>query len=47
MAPFSARHSFLIDPDGVLRARWVAVRPSGHSQEVLAELISLQGETVL
>lgn len=47
MAPFSARHSFLIDPDGLLRASWVAVRPSGHSQEVLAELIRLQGETVL
>ncbi|MEA5415911.1 peroxiredoxin [Synechococcus sp. BA-132 BA5] len=47
MAPFSARHTFLMDPDGVLRANWVAVRPSGHSQEVLAELIRLQGETVL
>jgi peroxiredoxin Q/BCP len=45
LAPFSARHTFLIDPDGVLRARWVAVRPSGHSQEVLAELARLQGQT--
>jgi len=45
LAPFSARHTFLIDPDGVLRASWVAVRPSGHSQEVLAELVRLQGET--
>jgi peroxiredoxin Q/BCP len=36
--PFSQRHTFLIDPEGVLRARWVAVRPAGHSQEVLAEL---------
>jgi len=44
LAPFSARHTFLIDPDGVLRARWVAVRPSGHSQEVLAELVRLQGD---
>lgn len=44
-APFSARHTFLIDPDGVLRANWVAVRPSGHSQEVLAELSRLQGGT--
>lgn len=40
--PFSQRHTFLIDPDGVLRARWVAVRPAGHSQEVLAELQRLQ-----
>jgi len=38
LAPFSQRHTFLIDPQGVLRARWVAVRPLGHSQEVLGEL---------
>ncbi|MCP9833210.1 MULTISPECIES: peroxiredoxin [unclassified Cyanobium] len=47
LAPFSARHTFLIDPDGVLQASWVAVRPSGHSQEVLAELSRLQGDTAL
>jgi len=40
--PYSQRHTFLIDPQGVLRARWVAVRPAGHSQEVLAELQRLQ-----
>ena len=39
--PFSQRHTFLIDPDGVLRQIWVAVRPSGHSQEVLSSLKSL------
>ncbi len=38
IAPFSQRHSFLIDPAGILRERWVAVRPSGHSQEILASL---------
>lgn len=43
LSPFSARHTFLIDPDGVLRERWVAVRPSGHSQEVLEALARLQG----
>ena len=42
LAPFSARHTFLIDPDGVLRERWVAVRPSGHSVEVLDALERLQ-----
>ena len=41
ISPYSQRHSFLIDPDGVLRASWVAVRPSGHSQEILASLQSL------
>ena len=41
ISPYSQRHSFLIDPDGVLRERWVAVRPSGHSQEILASLQAL------
>jgi len=41
LAPYSQRHTFLIDPDGILRARWVAVRPNGHSQEVLKELQQL------
>ena len=41
ISPYSQRHSFLIDPDGVLRQRWVAVRPSGHSQEILASLQAL------
>jgi peroxiredoxin Q/BCP len=42
IAPFSQRHTFLIDPAGILRASWLAVRPSGHSQEVLATLLELQ-----
>ncbi|MFN9870112.1 MAG: peroxiredoxin [Cyanobacteriota bacterium] len=41
--PFSQRHTFLIDPQGTLRAVWTAVRPTGHSQEVLSELERLQG----
>jgi peroxiredoxin Q/BCP len=45
IAPFSQRHTFLIDPQGVLRARWTAVRPSGHSREVLEELRRLQAQT--
>ena len=42
MAPYSLRHTFLIDPDGVLRKRWVAVRPNGHAREVLDSLVSFQ-----
>ena len=38
LAPYSQRHTFLIDPNGQLRARWLGVRPLGHGQEVLAEL---------
>jgi peroxiredoxin Q/BCP len=45
ISPFSQRHSFLIDPEGVLRARWTAVRPAGHSREVLAELDRLRAGT--
>ncbi len=40
--PFSQRHTFLIDPSGIQRTVWTGVRPSGHSQEVLAELERLQ-----
>lgn len=42
LSPFSERHSFLIDPDGILRARWVDVSPIRHSQEVLGKLKNLQ-----
>jgi peroxiredoxin Q/BCP len=38
IAPYSQRHTFLIDPEGRLRQIWTAVRPSGHSGEVLAAL---------
>jgi len=39
----SLRHSFLIDPQGILRERFVDVRPASHSREVLARLDELQG----
>lgn len=44
LAPYSMRHSFLIDPEGILRHNFVAVRPSVHSQEVLAKLDELQAD---
>jgi peroxiredoxin Q/BCP len=47
MAPYSLRHTFLIDPDGVLRERWVAVRPNGHAREVLDSLTTLQSKTTI
>lgn len=45
IAPYSQRHTFLIDPNGILREHFVAVRPTGHSEEVLARLAALQNET--
>ena len=39
---YAARTTFLIDPTGVVRKVYRGVKPSGHSQEVLADLASLQ-----
>lgn len=38
----SLRHSFIIDPEGILRERYVKVNPLTHSKEVLARLEELQ-----
>jgi thioredoxin-dependent peroxiredoxin len=39
---FSMRHSFLIDPKGILRATFTNINPSSHSKEVLTTLDKLQ-----
>jgi thioredoxin-dependent peroxiredoxin len=39
---FSMRHSFIIDPQGVLRATFTNINPSSHSKEVLTTLDKLQ-----
>jgi thioredoxin-dependent peroxiredoxin len=41
LAPYSMRHTFLINPEGILMATFVAVRPAVHSGEVLAKLDEL------
>ncbi|WP_193194158.1 peroxiredoxin [Nostoc sp. MG11] len=38
----SMRHSFIIDPQGILRETFVKVNPTIHSAEVLAQLEKLQ-----
>ena len=38
----SARHTFLIDPQGVVRKVWLDVKPKKHSEEILAALDQLQ-----
>jgi thioredoxin-dependent peroxiredoxin len=38
----SARHTFLIDPNGVIQKVYVDVKPEKHSEEVLAALDELQ-----
>ncbi|MBV6622311.1 MAG: redoxin domain-containing protein [Rivularia sp. (in: Bacteria)] len=42
MSFISVRHSFIIDPDGILRETFVKVNPIVHSQEVMARLKDLQ-----
>lgn len=42
MKPMSMRHTYLIDPEGLLQARFLGVRPAIHSQEVLARIDELQ-----
>lgn len=44
VAKLSARHTFLIDPTGVIRKVYLKVDPSKHSAEVLADLAELQKE---
>lgn len=38
----SLRHTYLIDPEGILRETFLGVRPAIHSKEVLARLDELQ-----
>ena len=42
VAKLSARHTFLIDPNGVVRKVWTEVDVKRHSDEVLAALEELQ-----
>ena len=43
LGSMSLRHTYLIDPDGILRATFLGVRPVIHSQEVLEKLNELNG----
>jgi len=43
VAKLSARHTFLIDPDGVVRKVYLDVKPQQHSEEVLGALTELEG----
>jgi peroxiredoxin Q/BCP len=42
VAKLAARHTFLIDPQGVIVKEYPTVSPSKHSEEVLTELTRLQ-----
>mgnify|MGYP001158190727 CR=1 FL=1 len=40
--PYSKRNTFIINPKGIVVSKWIGVRPVGHAQEVLEELIKKQ-----
>ena len=42
MGIVSSRHTFIIDPQGILKATFTGVNPIVHSREVLAKLDELQ-----
>ncbi len=42
LAPYSVRHTFIIDPQGLIQAQFLGVQPIIHSAEVLARLQDLQ-----
>ena len=42
VAKLSSRHTFLIDPDGIVRKVYLNVNAENHSTEVLADLSQLQ-----
>ena len=41
LGAMSLRHTYLVDPEGILREIFLGVRPTIHSQEVLARLDEL------
>ncbi|MCP6762876.1 MAG: peroxiredoxin [Fischerella sp. CENA71] len=45
MSFISVRHTFIIDPQGIVRETFVKVNPAIHSQEVLVRLEELQQTT--
>jgi len=42
MGIVALRHTYVIDPEGILRATFTGVNPAIHSTEVLAKLNELQ-----
>jgi thioredoxin-dependent peroxiredoxin len=44
VAKLSARHTFLIDPQGKVEKVWLDVKPDKHSEEVLGALTELQAK---
>lgn len=43
--PYSTRNTFLVDPLGIIRYRWIGVKPAKHSKEVLDKLVDLKRQT--
>ena len=39
LEPYSKRNTFLINPEGIIKYKWISVRPIYHANEVLEELL--------
>ena len=42
---FSKRHSFIIDPQGLIRKEYRSVNPSTHSNQIIADLTTFQDKS--
>ena len=42
LQPYSKRNTFIINPKGFVVFKWIGVRPIGHAQEVLEQLLNQQ-----
>ena len=42
---FSRRHSFIIDPQGLIRKEYRSVNPSTHSNQIIADLTTFQDKS--
>jgi peroxiredoxin Q/BCP len=47
LGAMSLRHTYIIDPDGILRATFLGIQPAIHSAEVLDRLDELQQSDLL
>tara|TARA_B100000700_G_scaffold158795_1_gene176010 strand:- start:662 stop:1216 length:555 start_codon:yes stop_codon:yes gene_type:complete len=42
LEPYSKRNTFIVNPEGIVVFKWIGVKPLGHAEEVLKELLKKQ-----
>ena len=43
--PYSARNTFIIDPEGIIKYRWIGIKPYMHAENVINVLTKLVNES--